>query len=78
MPLLLSHGWPGSVLEFHKIIPMLTDPARPKTASRPYFLLDVTTNRRQALRLETTTSNEKRKAKISQIVKMFERGEKFH
>jgi microsomal epoxide hydrolase len=28
MPLLLSHGWPGSVLEFHKIIPMLTDPAR--------------------------------------------------
>ncbi|MBI2205564.1 MAG: alpha/beta fold hydrolase [Candidatus Rokubacteria bacterium] len=28
MPLLLSHGWPGSVWEFHKIIPMLTDPAR--------------------------------------------------
>ncbi len=28
LPLLLSHGWPGSVLEFHKIIPMLTDPAR--------------------------------------------------
>jgi microsomal epoxide hydrolase len=28
MPLLLSHGWPGSILEFHKIIPMLTDPAR--------------------------------------------------
>ena len=28
MPLLLSHGWPGSVLEFHKIIPLLTDPAR--------------------------------------------------
>ena len=27
-PLLLSHGWPGSVHEFHKIIPMLTDPAR--------------------------------------------------
>ena len=27
-PLLLSHGWPGSVWEFHKIIPMLTDPAR--------------------------------------------------
>ena len=26
-PLLLSHGWPGSVWEFHKIIPMLTDPA---------------------------------------------------
>jgi len=28
MPLLLSHGWPGSVHEFHKLIPMLTDPAR--------------------------------------------------
>jgi pimeloyl-ACP methyl ester carboxylesterase len=28
VPLLLSHGWPGSVFEFHKIIPMLTDPGR--------------------------------------------------
>ncbi|MBV9898033.1 MAG: alpha/beta fold hydrolase [Chloroflexi bacterium] len=28
MPLLLSHGWPGSVWEFNKIIPMLTDPGR--------------------------------------------------
>ena len=28
LPLLLSHGWPGSVWEFYKIIPMLTDPAR--------------------------------------------------
>jgi microsomal epoxide hydrolase len=28
MPLVLSHGWPGSVVEFHKILPMLTDPAR--------------------------------------------------
>jgi len=28
MPLLLSHGWPGSVWEFYKIIPMLTDPAK--------------------------------------------------
>ncbi len=27
MPLLLSHGWPGSVYEFVQIIPMLTDPA---------------------------------------------------
>jgi microsomal epoxide hydrolase len=26
LPLLLSHGWPGSTYEFHKIIPMLTDP----------------------------------------------------
>jgi len=27
-PLLLSHGWPGSVFEFLDIIPRLTDPAR--------------------------------------------------
>lgn len=27
MPLLLSHGWPGSIAEFERIIPMLTDPA---------------------------------------------------
>ena len=26
IPLLLSHGWPGSVYEFMKIIPRLTDP----------------------------------------------------
>lgn len=26
LPLLLSHGWPGSVYEFYKIIPMLTTP----------------------------------------------------
>ncbi len=28
MPLLLSHGWPGSIVEFMRILPMLTDPAR--------------------------------------------------
>lgn len=28
MPLLLLHGWPGSVLEFLEIVPRLTDPAR--------------------------------------------------
>jgi microsomal epoxide hydrolase len=28
MPLLLSHGWPGSVFEFMDIIPRLADPAR--------------------------------------------------
>ena len=28
MPLLLSHGWPGSVFEFLEVIPRLTDPAR--------------------------------------------------
>jgi microsomal epoxide hydrolase len=27
-PLLLSHGWPGSIVEFQRIIPLLTDPGR--------------------------------------------------
>jgi microsomal epoxide hydrolase len=28
MPLLLSHGWPGSIVEFRRLLPLLTDPAR--------------------------------------------------
>lgn len=28
MPLLLLHGWPGSIVEFLDLIPLLTDPAR--------------------------------------------------
>ncbi len=28
MPLVLTHGWPGSVVEFHKVIEPLTDPTR--------------------------------------------------
>ena len=28
LPLLLSHGWPGSVFEFIDLIPRLTDPVR--------------------------------------------------
>ena len=27
MPLLITHGWPGSVVEFHKVIEPLSDPA---------------------------------------------------
>jgi hypothetical protein len=27
-PLLLLHGWPDSFYRYHKVIPMLTDPAR--------------------------------------------------
>ena len=27
-PLLLSHGWPGSIFEFLKLIPMLTHPSQ--------------------------------------------------
>jgi pimeloyl-ACP methyl ester carboxylesterase len=26
-PIVLTHGWPGSFVEMHKVIPMLTDPA---------------------------------------------------
>jgi microsomal epoxide hydrolase len=28
LPLLISHGWPGSIAEFEALIPRLTDPAR--------------------------------------------------
>jgi microsomal epoxide hydrolase len=28
LPLVLAHGWPGSVWEFHELIPRLTDPGR--------------------------------------------------
>lgn len=28
LPLLITHGWPGSVVEFHKVIGPLTDPTR--------------------------------------------------
>jgi pimeloyl-ACP methyl ester carboxylesterase len=32
LPLIMSHGWPGSVLEFEKAIPLLTEPADPADA----------------------------------------------
>ncbi len=32
LPLILSHGWPGSVLEFVKAIPLLTEPEDPTDA----------------------------------------------
>jgi pimeloyl-ACP methyl ester carboxylesterase len=28
MPIILTHGWPDSFYRFHKVIPMLTEPAR--------------------------------------------------
>jgi microsomal epoxide hydrolase len=31
-PLLLTHGWPGSVVEFQKILPLLVDPSDPRDA----------------------------------------------
>ena len=27
-PILITHGWPGSVWEFYKLIPRLTDPGK--------------------------------------------------
>ena len=41
MPLLLSHGWPGSVFEFLQLIPRLADPARFGGAARDAFTLVV-------------------------------------
>ena len=57
LPLLLVHGWPGSVWEFHELIPRLTDPARfggdPADAftvvapSLPGYTLSFTPNQRR-------------------------------
>ena len=33
IPLILTHGWPGSFLEFVKLIPLLTDPGQPWSRS---------------------------------------------
>ncbi|SAL03970.1 multidrug MFS transporter [Caballeronia arationis] len=41
MPLVLLHGWPGSVFEFIEIIPLLTDPARFGGDPRDAFTLVV-------------------------------------
>jgi len=40
-PLLLSHGWPGSVLEFMKLIPRLTDPVAHGGDARDAFTVIV-------------------------------------
>jgi microsomal epoxide hydrolase len=39
MPLLLMHGWPGSVWEFHKLIPLLTERFTVVAPSLPGFTL---------------------------------------
>lgn len=36
-PLLLSHGWPGTIYEFMRIIPMLTDPGAHGADTAPAF-----------------------------------------
>lgn len=42
MPLLISHGWPGSVFEFHKLIPLLTDGFSIVAPSLPGYTLSFT------------------------------------
>ena len=39
MPLLISHGWPGSVFEFHKLIPLLADEFTIVAPSLPGYTL---------------------------------------
>jgi microsomal epoxide hydrolase len=39
MPLLVSHGWPGSVFEFHKLIPLLTEHFTVVAPSLPGYTL---------------------------------------
>jgi microsomal epoxide hydrolase len=38
-PLLISHGWPGSVFEFHKIIPLLSEDFTVIAPSLPGYTL---------------------------------------
>jgi pimeloyl-ACP methyl ester carboxylesterase len=39
MPLLISHGWPGSVFEFHKLIPLLSERFTVVAPSLPGYTL---------------------------------------
>jgi pimeloyl-ACP methyl ester carboxylesterase len=47
IPLLVSHGWPGSVWEFHKLIPMLTDRFTVVTPSLPGYTLSFRSGQRR-------------------------------
>ena len=35
MPLIITHGWPGSIVEFHKVIEPLVDPVEARRRSPP-------------------------------------------
>src|SRR5208337_4190206 len=37
LPLLLTHGWPGSIVEFHELIPLLTHPSASGGDARDAF-----------------------------------------
>jgi len=47
IPLLLSHGWPGSVFEFYKVIPLLTDRFTIVAPSLPGFGLSFAPGQRR-------------------------------
>ena len=47
MPLLLMHGWPGSVWEFHRLIPLLTERFTVVAPSLPGFTLSFTPGQRR-------------------------------
>ena len=47
MPLLLSHGWPGSLFEFHKILPMLAEEFTVVAPSLPGYGLSFTPGQRR-------------------------------
>ncbi len=42
MPLLISHGWPGSIVEFHKLIPLLTEHYTVIAPSLPGYTMSFT------------------------------------
>ncbi len=47
LPLLLAHGWPGSVFEFHKLIPLLTPHFHVVAPSLPGYGLSFTPGQRR-------------------------------
>ena len=47
MPLLLSHGWPGSVWEFNRLIPLLTERFTVVAPSLPGYTLSFTPGQRR-------------------------------
>ena len=67
-PLLLSHGWPGSVLEFVKLIPLLTDPAAHGGDARDAFTVVVPSLPGYTL----SFSENQRRCSLADIGAMFE------
>lgn len=47
IPLLLSHGWPGSIIEFHRLIPLLTEHFTVVAPSLPGYTLSFAPGQRR-------------------------------